>query len=101
MLDNKKSPVLIASISNKRIVFLDWLRGLCTLLIMIYHIDRGYDPTIILNKFGVYRVSMFFVLSGLCLITLGISLFSYYKTELPISNCEKAITNKIFIINNK
>lgn len=55
----------------KRIDNLDYLRGICALGIMVYHYlswTLGYfNASTILGRFGIYGVSIFFVLSGITL----------------------------------
>lgn len=52
-----------------RIESLDWLRGLMAVVIMFYHLTYWHfyplDSSFFLGRFGVYGVSVFFVLSGL------------------------------------
>lgn len=54
---------------SKRIETLDWLRGLMAISIMLYHLTNWLisplDSSNILGRFGIYGVSIFFVLSGL------------------------------------
>ena len=56
-------------VTRPRYENLDYLRGLCALSIMAYHYVgwtmQGLDISNFLCKFGVYGVSMFYVLSGL------------------------------------
>ncbi|MFH4113324.1 acyltransferase family protein, partial [Acinetobacter baumannii] len=53
----------------KRYESLDWLRGLMAFAIMIYHLVSWqlFHPEAgsLLGNFGIYGVSIFFVLSGL------------------------------------
>lgn len=53
----------------KRFESLDWLRGLMAFAIMIYHLTMWQllkpDAGTMLGNFGIYGVSVFFVLSGL------------------------------------
>jgi len=64
----------------KRYETLDWLRGLMALSIMIYHLVAwkitGSDASSILGIFGIYGVSIFFVLSGL---SMAIVYHNYIK----------------------
>lgn len=64
----------------KRYESLDWLRGLCALAIMVYHLVSWslFHPEAgnILGNFGIYGVSIFFVLSGL---SMGIVYHNYIK----------------------
>ncbi|WP_336932385.1 acyltransferase [Acinetobacter bereziniae] len=64
----------------KRFESLDWLRGLCALAIMFYHFISWtvFHPESgsILGNFGIYGVSIFFVLSGL---SMGIVYNNYIK----------------------
>jgi exopolysaccharide production protein ExoZ len=57
-------------IEKKRIESLDWLRGIMAFSIMIFHIkswSASYviDSKNILDRLGIYSVSIFFILSGL------------------------------------
>ena len=54
----------------KRIESLDWLRGFMAIAIMLYHLTGWifkitWEADSILGKFGIYSVSIFFILSGL------------------------------------
>ncbi|EXS29147.1 acyltransferase family protein [Acinetobacter sp. 742879] len=64
----------------KRFESLDWLRGLMAFAIMIYHLIgwQLFHPESgsVLGNFGVYGVSIFFVLSGL---SMGIVYNNYIK----------------------
>lgn len=56
----------------RRIEGLDYLRGISAFLIMIYHYqswitNSRLDSSSILSRFGVYGVSIFYILSGLTL----------------------------------
>lgn len=54
---------------SRRVEALDWLRGIMALSIMIYHlvfwIVHPLDSSSVLGRFGVYGVSIFFIVSGL------------------------------------
>lgn len=64
----------------KRFESLDWLRGLMAFAIMIYHLVSWQlfhpESGSILGNFGIYGVSIFFVLSGL---SMGIVYNNYIK----------------------
>lgn len=64
----------------KRFESLDWLRGLMAFAIMIYHLTGWtlFHPESgsVLGNFGIYGVSIFFVLSGL---SMGIVYNNYIK----------------------
>ncbi|WP_447505644.1 acyltransferase family protein [Acinetobacter pittii] len=64
----------------KRFESLDWLRGMMAFSIMIYHLISWevFHPQSgnILGNFGIYGVSIFFVLSGL---SMGIVYNNYIK----------------------
>ncbi|MFW6525104.1 acyltransferase family protein [Acinetobacter baumannii] len=64
----------------KRFESLDWLRGLMAFAIMIYHLTGWtlFHPEAgsVLGNFGIYGVSIFFVLSGL---SMGIVYNNYIK----------------------
>ncbi len=64
----------------KRYESLDWLRGLMAFAIMIYHLTGWtlFHPEAgsVLGNFGIYGVSIFFVLSGL---SMGIVYNNYIK----------------------
>ncbi|HHY2116882.1 TPA: acyltransferase family protein [Acinetobacter baumannii] len=64
----------------KRFESLDWLRGLMAFAIMIYHLVGWkigqQEAGSVLGNFGVYGVSIFFVLSGL---SMGIVYHNYIK----------------------
>lgn len=55
--------------TKHRIETLDWLRGIMALSIMFFHFTNALivpqDASSILGRFGVYGVSIFFILSGL------------------------------------
>ncbi|MXS72241.1 acyltransferase family protein [Flavobacteriaceae bacterium W22] len=55
--------------NTSRIETLDWLRGLCALSIMFYHLImwkfQSLNSSDFLGRLGVYGVSIFFILSGL------------------------------------
>ncbi|MBF4986191.1 acyltransferase [Nonlabens mediterrranea] len=56
---------------NKRVYGLDYLRGLCALLIAIYHLLKWSDIHLsqdsLISKMGIYGVAIFFALSGYAL----------------------------------
>ncbi|WP_367892016.1 acyltransferase family protein, partial [Rodentibacter pneumotropicus] len=56
---------------DNRISSLDYLRGLCSFSIMIYHymLWTGYkvDANDFISRMGIYGVSIFYILSGLTL----------------------------------
>ncbi|MDC4571079.1 acyltransferase family protein, partial [Acinetobacter baumannii] len=64
----------------KRFESLDWLRGVMAFAIMIYHLISWevFHPQAgnVLGNFGIYGVSIFFVLSGL---SMGIVYNKYIK----------------------
>ncbi|MFC6806271.1 acyltransferase family protein [Methylophaga thalassica] len=64
-----------------RVESLDWLRGLMALTIMIYHLTSWHffklDSSSMLGRFGIYGVSIFFVLSGLSMAIV----YSKYITD--------------------
>ncbi len=64
----------------KRYESLDWLRGLMAFAIMIYHLISWQvfhlESGSVLGNFGIYGVSIFFVLSGL---SMGIVYNNYIK----------------------
>jgi len=64
----------------KRFESLDWLRGMMAFAIMIYHLIswEAFHPQAgnVLGNFGIYGVSIFFVLSGL---SMGIVYNNYIK----------------------
>lgn len=67
--------------NNTRIHSLDWLRGVMSLSIMLYHYGVWMDVSHVLNRLGIYAVSIFFVLSGLSMgIVYGKSIF--YKETI-------------------
>lgn len=55
--------------NQSRIESLDWLRGLMSISIMVYHLTYWYygvwDSSTILGRLGLYGVTIFFILSGL------------------------------------
>lgn len=67
-----------------RIDTLDWLRGLMALSIMFYHIvgweGVHLDSNTFLGRFGVYGVSIFFILSGLSMAIVYNSYIKNIKT---------------------
>ena len=71
---------------NKRIVSLDWLRGLMALSILFYHIsdftftaNKPLDSSDILGRLGIYAVSIFFILSGLSMALVYHSKINSFK----------------------
>ncbi|PLX09113.1 MAG: hypothetical protein C0596_04755 [Marinilabiliales bacterium] len=76
----------------ERIVSLDYLRGIAALSILFYHYGRGYDPTNLLNKLGLYGVSMFFVLSGLSMAIV------YHKKVNNLKSATRFFVKRIFRI---
>lgn len=67
---------------HKRYQSLDILRGLCALFIMIYHyswfiLGHKFKADNILGRFGVYGVSLFYVLSGLTMFLVYFDKFSF------------------------
>ncbi|WP_424585541.1 acyltransferase family protein [Acinetobacter baumannii] len=64
----------------KRFESLDWLRGIMAFAIMIYHLVGWNlvqpEAGSVLGNFGIYGVSIFFVLSGL---SMGIVYHNYIK----------------------
>lgn len=69
------------AVQNKRIIGLDWLRGLCALSIMLYHFGGG-SRFILLNKLSVYGVSIFFILSGLSMAVVYHNFIKDIRTSL-------------------
>jgi exopolysaccharide production protein ExoZ len=61
--------VRLPQTESERIIGLDYLRGVCAILVMLYHIRwEFYGPfpaTDFLARMGIYAVAMFFVLSGI------------------------------------
>jgi exopolysaccharide production protein ExoZ len=55
----------------QRIIGLDYLRGLCAVLVMLYHYRfefyGEYPASDFLSRMGIYAVGMFFILSGVSL----------------------------------
>jgi len=76
----------------ERIVSLDYLRGIAALSILFYHYGRGYDSTNLLNKLGLYGVSMFFVLSGLSMAIV------YHKKVNNLKSATRFFVKRIFRI---
>jgi exopolysaccharide production protein ExoZ len=71
--------------SHNRIIGLDWLRGVCALSIMLYHLlgeNSLFNFRQIISKLGVYGVSMFFILSGLSLAIVYHSFIKDFKTSV-------------------
>lgn len=69
---------------SKRIVSLDYLRGICAFAIMIYHYLTWsklvvFDSSDFLKRLGIYGVSIFYILSGL-------TLFLVYEKKFKISD---------------
>lgn len=77
-----------------RIYNLDYLRGLAAFGIMIYHYltwSKGeYLSDTFLGKFGIYGVSIFYILSGLTLYYVYYEKMNISKNEL-ISYLKKRI----------
>jgi peptidoglycan/LPS O-acetylase OafA/YrhL len=78
-----------------RINALDYLRGLMALCIMVYHYFswtfHEYDSTTFLGVFGIYGVSIFYILSGL-------TLYHVYNNKLDFSNLYSFFVKRIFRI---
>ncbi len=72
--------------SIKRYESLDIFRGLCALSIMAYHYFGWtlghFDASQVLGRFGVYGVSMFYVLSGLTMYLVYFHKFQFDKPFL-------------------
>lgn len=70
----------------KRFESLDWLRGLMAFAIMIYHLIswKLFHPEAgtVLGNFGIYGVSIFFVLSGLSMAIVYNHFIKDLKTSL-------------------
>lgn len=70
---------------RERIESLDWLRGLMAISIMVYHLMGwlfySLDSSSFLGKFGIYGVSVFFVLSGLSMAIV----YSNYLKDIQTS----------------
>ncbi|PUZ21200.1 Peptidoglycan/LPS O-acetylase OafA/YrhL, contains acyltransferase and SGNH-hydrolase domains [Chitinophaga costaii] len=80
--------------SYKRLYSLDYLRGLSAFGIMIYHLSTWeldlHNPLSPLGIFGVYGVSIFYVLSGLTLFHV------YFEKMIPSVNDLKGFYLKRF-----
>ena len=67
--------------TNTRYENLDYLRGLCALSILFYHYTywtmQGLDISNFLAKFGVYGVSLFYILSGLTMYLVYFKKFEW------------------------
>jgi len=74
------------NLKSQRIETLDWLRGLMALSIMFYHITplifSGFNYSSPLGRLGIYGVSIFFILSGLCMAIVYNSYIKDIKTSL-------------------
>jgi len=72
--------------NSSRVNSLDWQRGLLALSIMLYHLTswqiQELDSSSLLGKFGIYGVSMFFVLSGLSMALVYNDYIKNVKTSL-------------------
>jgi exopolysaccharide production protein ExoZ len=66
-----KSYSASANSQPQRIIGLDYLRGLCAVLVMLYHYRfefyGRYPASDFLSRMGIYAVGMFFILSGVSL----------------------------------
>jgi len=69
---------------KNRIVGLDWLRGLCALSIMLYHLlgSTTLNKFNVLNKLGLYGVSIFFILSGLSMAIVYHHFIKDFKSSI-------------------
>jgi peptidoglycan/LPS O-acetylase OafA/YrhL len=71
---------------NERIEALDWLRGLMAISIMVYHLTGWLfltlDSSGLLGRFGIYGVSVFFVLSGLSMAIVYSNYIKDIRTSL-------------------
>lgn len=83
--------------NNKRYESLDILRGLCAFSILVYHytgwVFGRYDASHVIGRFGVYGVSMFYVLSGL---TMYLVYFRKFSFDLPF--VKEFFTKRLFRI---
>lgn len=79
-----------------RLDSLDWLRGQLAFSIMIYHLTSWeittLDSSRLLGRFGVYGVSMFFVLSGLSMA------FAYNKYHCNVACAMNFYIRRIYRI---
>ena len=74
-----------------RIYSIDFLRGLMAVLVMIYHYNswayEGLDSSSILSRFGLYAVSIFYIISGYALAHVysgkgkGINSINYFSAR--------------------
>jgi peptidoglycan/LPS O-acetylase OafA/YrhL len=82
---------------NNRLYSLDYLRGIAALGIMIYHLSwwifGEVSPHSFLGKFGVYGVSIFYVLSGLTLYHVY-----FLKMQPSLSNLKDFFLKRFFRI---
>lgn len=65
---------------NNRFISLDYIRGICAILIMLYHytyfiLNIKYESDSFIMRMGFYAVSMFYILSGTTLFLV------YHKTD--------------------
>ena len=79
-----------------RIIPLDWLRGLAALSIMFYHLYSWQvahlDAGSMLGRFGIYSVSIFFVLSGLSMA------IAYEHLKPGLKEAGKFLLTRVFRI---
>lgn len=81
--------------TSNRILFLDLLRGILSLLIMLYHYDLWNDYLIVksefISKIGIYGVSMFYIISG-------IALYIVYHKKISILELKSFFIKRVFRI---
>lgn len=70
---------------NNRFISLDYIRGICAILIMLYHytyfiLNIKYESDSFIMRMGFYAVSMFYILSGTTLFLV------YHKTDFSKKN---------------
>lgn len=69
-----------------RIESIDWLRGLMAISIMLYHLTIwlfcGLDSGDFLGRFGIYGVSIFFILSGLSMAIVYSSFIADVRSSI-------------------
>lgn len=77
-----------AVLNNKtRIEYIDFAKGICIIMVVLYHVAKYYETTFLINSFfKLIRMPLYFFLSGVFFKSYG-GLFDFIKRK----------TNKLFI----
>ena len=76
------------AISNKkRIEYIDLAKGICIIMVVLFHLAKYYDSTLLINRFfKLIRMPLYFFLSGF-----------FFKTYEGFSDFLKRKSNKLLI----